>query len=47
MSKKNDFLIVIDGSYWTYYVLFGSVYEFQRKYPVEARYWIKPIDEVD
>lgn len=47
MRTKNKFLIVVDGSYFMYYTLFGSTYEFQRKHPDEAAYWIKPVDEVD
>lgn len=45
--KDNKFLIVVDGSYFMYCVLFGSVYEFQRKYPDDASYWVKPADMVD
>ena len=32
-GKKDRFLEVIDGSYYGYFVLFGSVSEFQKRYP--------------
>lgn len=45
--NNNKFLIVVDGSYFMYYTLFGSVYDFERKHPDEASHWIKPADETD
>ena len=45
MQKK--FLVVIDGSYFEYVNLFASVKTFTDKYPEDASYWIKPIDECD
>lgn len=47
MEKKNKFLIVVDGSYFSYYVLFGAVREFEQKYEQEAHTIIKPLDECD
>ena len=41
------FLVVIDGSYFEYVNLFASVKTFTEKYPEDASYWIKPIDECD
>lgn len=40
-------LVCIDASYWMYYTVFGSISEFQKKFPSEAAYWIKPAEEVD
>ena len=45
MHKK--FLVVIDGSYFEYVNLFASVKTFTEKYPEDASYWIKPVDECD
>ena len=45
MQKK--FLVVIDGSYFEYVNLFASVKTFTEKYPEDASYWIKPVDECD
>ena len=47
MDNSNNILIICDFSYWTYYTLFGAVAKFQKKYPQEAAYWIKPAEEVD
>lgn len=44
---NNNFLIICDLSYWTYFVLFGSVSDFQKNYPDEAALWIKPLSECD
>lgn len=41
------FLVVIDGSYFEYVNLFASVKTFTEKYPEDASYWIKPVDECD
>lgn len=41
------FLVVIDGSYFEYVNLFASVKTFSEKYPEDASYWIKPVDECD
>ena len=38
---------MIDGSYFEYVNLFASVKTFTEKYPEDASYWIKPIDECD
>ena len=49
-NKEKDlkkFLIVVDGSYWEYFTMFGSVRDFTEKYPDDAAYWIKPIEECD
>lgn len=45
MQKK--FLVVIDGSYFEYVNLFASVKTFTEKYPEDASYWIKSVDECD
>lgn len=45
MQKK--FLVVIDGSYFEYVNLFASVKTFTEKYPEDASYWIKPVDDCD
>jgi len=42
--ENSNFLIVIDASYFMYYVLFGSVTEYQKRFPDDASYWIKPAD---
>jgi len=46
-NESYNFLCVVDLSYWLYYTLFGSVYEFQRKHPDEYSSWIKPADLSD
>ena len=46
-NRKDRFLCVIDGSYFGYFVLFGSVSEFQKRYPEIASTWIKPPEECD
>lgn len=46
-DKKDRFLEVVDGSYFSYFVLFGSVSEFQKRMPDVASTWIKPPEEVD
>lgn len=46
-GKKDRFLEVVDGSYYGYFVLFGSVSEFQKRYPEIASTWIKPPEECD
>lgn len=46
-TESSDFLIVVDTSYWRYYVVYGCVSEFQKRYPDEAAYWIKKPEETD
>ena len=46
-DKKDRFLEVVDGSYFSYFVLFGAVSEFQKRMPDVAATWIKPPEEVD
>ena len=46
-DKKDRFLEVVDGSYFSYFVLFGEVSEFQKRMPDVAATWIKPPEEVD
>ena len=46
-DKKNKFLICIDGSYASYFILFGAASEFQKRYPEVASTWIKPPEECD
>ena len=47
MDNSNNILICVDTSYFLYFVIFGSTSFFQKKYPQEAAYWIKPAEEVD
>ena len=46
-NNNNNFLIVVDGSYFMYYTLFGSVTEYQKRFPEDAAYWIKPVEQCD
>lgn len=46
-DRTTKFLIVIDGSYFEYTCLFASTRMFIEKYPEDANYWIKPVDECD
>lgn len=45
--NTNKFLIVIDGSYFSYYCLFGSVNDYKEKYPGEYASVVKPAEETD
>lgn len=47
MDNSNNILIIVDFSYWQYFTCFGAVSFFQKKYPQDAAYWIKPAEEVD
>lgn len=47
MDKKNRFMIIVDGSYLQYFVIFGAASDFQKSYPDEASVWIKPAEECD
>ena len=47
MDNSNNILVICDLSYFLYFVIFGSASFFQKKYPQEAAYWIKPVEEVD
>ena len=47
MDNSNNILVICDLSYFLYFVIFGSTSFFQKKYPQEAAYWIKPVEEVD
>ena len=40
-------MICVDGSYFAYTALFGSVRDFVENYSDEAKLWIKPINECD
>ena len=46
-ETQNKFLVCIDASYMTYVILFASIKTFSDKYPEDASYWIKPVDECD
>ena len=46
-NEQKKFLIVIDGSYFSYVCLFASIKTFTEKYPEDASYWIKPVDDCD
>lgn len=45
--EKRRFLCLCDASYIQYFMIFGSVSEFQKKYPDEAGVWLKPAAECD
>ena len=45
--KKRKFLIIVDASYFQYFCIFGSVNEFEKRYPELATEWIKPPAECD
>jgi len=45
--KKRKFLILVDNSYLTYFCIFGSVNEFEKRYSSIAAEWLKPVDECD
>lgn len=45
--KKNKALVVVDASYWFYVTLFRTVSDFSKKDSIEAKYWLKPANEVD
>ena len=47
MDNSNSILVLVDQSYWMYFTCFGAASFFQKKYPQEAAYWIKPVEEVD
>ncbi len=46
-TTQKRFLIVIDGSYFQYTVLFASTRDFVENYSGEASCWIKPAEECD
>lgn len=46
-KTQKKFLICIDGSYFAYTALFGSVRDFIENYSDEANLWIKPVEECD
>lgn len=45
--KKNKALVIVDASYFMYYLVFGAVTEFKKKASKEASYWLKPAEETD
>lgn len=45
--EKRRFLCLCDASYVQYFMIFGAVSEFQRRYEDEAGLWIKPVEECD
>lgn len=47
MENTNNFLIVVDMSYWMYYTIYGAVSTFQKRYPEEASIWLKPLDDIE
>ena len=47
MKKQQKFLVIVDQSYFLYYIIYGAVAEFGRKFPQLAQHWIKPAEEVD
>lgn len=44
---KSDILVLIDGSYFLYYVIFGAVNKYIENYKLEASTMIKPAEETD
>lgn len=46
-NEQKKFLICIDGSYFAYTALFGSVRDFVENHSDESKLWIKPVDECD
>ena len=46
-DQQDKFLILVDGSYFYYYILWGAVSELSRKFPTVASHWLKPAEEVD
>lgn len=46
-KSTNDFLCVIDASYFRYFIAFGAVSKFQKDFLEEASVWIKPPEECD
>lgn len=46
-QNKRKFLIVVDNSYLTYFCIFGSTNEFEKRYPIVAAEWLKPVEECD
>lgn len=47
METPNRMLVVIDGSYFMYYVLFGAVNQFYKRHRLEYDSLIKPPEETD
>lgn len=47
IDDRSKFLCVIDSSYLVYTALFGATKDFIEKFPDEAAYWIKPVEECD
>ena len=39
--------MIVDQSYFLYYIIYGATAEFGRKFPQLAQHWIKPAEEVD
>ena len=46
-KTQKKFLICVDGSYFAYTALFGSVRDFIENYSDESKLWIKPVEECD
>jgi len=44
---NSKILVVVDQSYFEYYVLFGAVNKFQKRKPDEARTLIKAAEDTD
>lgn len=47
MDQNNKILIVIDGSYFSYYSLFAAVRKWQMRDPNSYKQWMKPANETD
>lgn len=47
MRREDRALVVVDHSFFCYYIIYGACSEFKKKHPTEAAYWLKPAGEVD
>lgn len=47
MAREDRALLVVDHSFFCYYVIYGACSEFKKQAPEEASYWLKPAEEVD
>lgn len=45
--KKSKALVIVDASYFMYYLVYGAVTEFKKKASIEASCLIKSAEETD
>lgn len=45
--KKSKALVIVDASYFMYYLVYGAVEEFKKKASREASWMLKPAKETD